>query len=138
MSLKIFIVEDHPIMRYTLSNFIQNKLGLEVSGVAAAGMEALKRLAEVETDIVLIDVLLPGMSGFDLVKQLQERKPGLPCLMLSGHGEITYVQHALRIGARGYVLKGNPPEIREAIAIVMAGGTYLSPVLQANLSGAGG
>jgi DNA-binding NarL/FixJ family response regulator len=134
MNLKIFIVEDHPVMRYTLSNFIQNKLGFEVSGAAASGVEALKRLTEVEADMVLIDVLLPGMSGFDLAEQLQKRQPELLCLMLSGHGEPTYIQHAFRVGARGYILKGNPPELRTAIETVRDGGTYLSPGLQAKLS----
>jgi DNA-binding NarL/FixJ family response regulator len=138
MSLKIFIVEDHPVMRSTLSGFIQNKPGLEVVGVAATGAEALERLAEVEADLSLIDVRLPGMSGLKLVEQLRERYPNLLCLMLSGHGEIPYIRHAFREGAQGYVLKGKPSEILEAIQAVSSGGTYLSPTLQSKLLEIGG
>jgi DNA-binding NarL/FixJ family response regulator len=138
MSLKIFIVEDHPIMRYTLSKFIQKTLGLKVCGAAATGAEALERLAEVEADLVLIDVLLPGMSGLQLVEQLQERYPELLCLMLSGHGETFYIRQAFSLGARGYILKGDPSELLKAIEAVRSGGTYLSPTLQAKLSEAGG
>jgi DNA-binding NarL/FixJ family response regulator len=133
MSLKIFIVEDHPVMRSTLSGFLQSKAGLEVVGAAATGTEALERLAQVKADLSLIDVRLPGMSGLNLVEQLQEKYPDLLCLMLSGHGETPYIRHAFKVGARGYILKGNPPELLEAIQAVSGGGTYLSPSLQAKL-----
>jgi len=86
----------------------------------------------------MVDVLLPGINGIDLVKQLQERYPGLLCLALSEHGKTIYIQHAFSVGARGYILKGNLPELREAIEAVVGGGTYLSPTLQANLSTAEG
>jgi DNA-binding NarL/FixJ family response regulator len=138
MSLKIFIVEDHPLMRKTLSHFIQSRPGLEVVGTAETETEALQRLAEVESDIVLIDVRLAGVNGIYLAEQLQEKYPGLLCLMLSGYGEVTHIRHAFRVGVRGYVLKGKPAEILEAIQTVAGGGTYLSPSLQEKLSGADG
>ena len=136
MSLKIFIVEDHPLMRRTLSDFIQSNPNLEVAGSAGTEAEALQGLAEVEANIVLIDVRLAGASGLHLAEQLRERYPKLLCLMLSGYREAPYIRHAFRVGARGYILKGNPPEILEAIQIVASGGTYLSPALQEKLSGA--
>jgi DNA-binding NarL/FixJ family response regulator len=129
MTLKIFIVEDHPILLYTLKGFIKNEAGLQVCGTATTGAEALERLAETEADLALIDVKLPGISGLELLEQLRERYPGLLCLMLSGHGETTYIQQALRAGARGYILKGNPDEMLAAIQTVAGGGTYLSPSL---------
>jgi DNA-binding NarL/FixJ family response regulator len=137
MSLKIFIVEDHPITRYTLGKFLQKKPDLELCGEAATGAEALERLAEVEADLILIDVLLSGMNGLQLVEQLQEKYPALLCLMLSGHNETLYIRRAFSAGARGYILKGNPSEMLEAIQTVRDGGTYLSPALQAKLSEAG-
>ncbi len=102
-------------------------------GAVATGAEALGRLAEVEADIALIDVRLPGMNGIDLVEQLQARYPALRCLVLSGYRESIYIRHAFRVGARAYILKGNPPELLEAIQTVMAGGIYLSPSLQGKL-----
>lgn len=134
MSLKIFIVEDHDVMRATLNGFLKSKPGLEVVGLAATSAEALQCLAEIEADIALVDVRLPGMNGLELVEQLQEKYPGLVCLMLSGHGEVPYIRHAFRAGARGYILKGKPPELLEAIQVVSQGGTYLSPALQTKLA----
>jgi DNA-binding NarL/FixJ family response regulator len=72
MSPQIFIIEDHPIMRYTLSKFIRKTLYLEVCGEAASRAEALERLAKVEVDLVLIDVLLPGMSGLELWRSCRQ------------------------------------------------------------------
>ena len=138
MTLKIFIIEDHPIMRYTLNGFINDKPGLEVCGMAETGVEALERLAEVKADFVLVDVRLSGTSGLDLVAQLRARDPELRCLVLSGYSEVSYIQHAFRVGARGYILKGKPQEILEAIQAVSSGETYLSPALQAKLSEAEG
>jgi DNA-binding NarL/FixJ family response regulator len=137
MGLKIFIVEDHPVMRQTLSSFIQSKPDLEVAGTAATEAEALQRLAEVEANIVLIDVRLAGKNGLHLVERLLEQYPELLCLMLSGYSETIYIRHAFRVGARGYVLKGRPAEILEAIQTIAVGETYLSPALQEKLSGAG-
>jgi DNA-binding NarL/FixJ family response regulator len=136
VSLKIFIVEDHPLIRQTLNDFIKSDPGLEVAGLAATGAEALERLAEVAADLVIVDVRLAGTNGIYLVEQLRERYPELLCLMLSGHGEVSHIRHAFKVGARGYILKGNPPEILEAIQTVAGGGTYLSPALQEKLSGA--
>jgi DNA-binding NarL/FixJ family response regulator len=137
VSLKqIFIIEDHLIMRETLSYLIKREPGLEVCGTAETGEAALQQLAAVEADLVLLDLKLPGMSGFDLMQALHVRQPDLPCLILSGYSEGYYVRRAFSVGARGYVLKGKPEEILEAIQVVGSGGTYLSAALQAKLSGA--
>ena len=114
-----------------------NEPGLEVVGTAATEAEVLQRLAEVEVNMVLIDVRLAGKNGLPLAERLLEHYPELLCLILSGHGETTYIRHAFRAGARGYILKGKPAEILEAIQVVNAGGMYLSPALQEKLSGAG-
>jgi DNA-binding NarL/FixJ family response regulator len=88
--------------------------------------------------LVLVDLLMPEMSGLELLNQLNDSYPGLPCLVLSGHGEGFYIRQALKAGARGYILKGNPPEIGLAIETIRRGGTYLNPDLQLKLFEAGG
>lgn len=70
------------------------------------------------------------MDGIDFVAAAQQRWPGLACLMFSGHGQEHYVTRALNVGARGYVLKGDPSELPEAIRSVLRGGDYLSPNLR--------
>lgn len=124
-------------MREALSDLIEKKLGLTVCGSAATGEEAIQQLEHVTAELVLVDVALPGMSGFDLMQLLHEKQPALSCLFLSGHAEMTYIRRALGVGARGYVLKGNPAEIVAAIQEVRRGGIYLSAAIRAKLSGEG-
>lgn len=113
---------------------IKNESGLEVCGSAATGEAALQQLATVAADLVLLDLALPAMSGIEVVQALQVRQPALPCLILSGHSQASYIRQALAAGARGYVLKGTPSEILLAIQTVGAGGTYLSAAVQAKLT----
>jgi DNA-binding NarL/FixJ family response regulator len=126
MSSKIFIVEDHPTMRQMMREFIEAISGMEVCGVAATAEEGLEYLVDLEVDLVTVDISLPGMNGIDLVAKLQARWPQLPCIIVSGHHEPGYIKRAFAEGARGYVAKGNPMEIRTAIEQVLAGKIYLN------------
>jgi DNA-binding NarL/FixJ family response regulator len=137
-SKKVFIVEDHPIMREALGDLIKSQPGFEVCGSAATGEEALQHLAVMAADLVLIDLALTGMNGIELVRVLRERQPDLRCLVLSGLTEVPYVRGALEVGVQGYILKGNPLELLEALREVSGGGTYLSAALHGKLSGADG
>jgi DNA-binding NarL/FixJ family response regulator len=130
MTTQIYIVEDHPLMRQVLCESVEKMPGLSVSGTAASAEEALTMLDGREVDLVLIDMSLPQMSGAELVGALQKRRPELPCLIVSGHRESIYVRQALLAGARGYVIKGDPYEIEEAIQEVLAGNKYLSKQLR--------
>lgn len=134
LTLKVFIVEDHFVMRETLSYLIKREPGLAVCGAAETGEAAFQQLATVAADLVLVDLSLPGMNGIDLIQRLQVRQPDLPCLILSGHDKVNYVRQALDVGAQGYVLKGKPEEMLEAIQTVSNGGTYVSSALQGKLS----
>lgn len=131
---QIYLVEDHSLMRQALQSSVEMLPGLVVCGAAASAEEALVALAApggVAADVVLIDMSLPGMSGIELVQKLLARRPALRCLILSGHREPAYVEQALAAGAWGYVLKGYPQDITEAIAEVLDGNQYLSRALRA-------
>ena len=134
MKYSIYIVEDNELVRGTLREFIEMDTDLQVCGVADSAEAALEELPDVHPDLLVVDVSLPGMSGIDLAREVKERKPELPCLMLSGHQERTYMQRALEVGARGYVLKGNPSDIFNAIHEVLGGETYMSAPLRGNPS----
>lgn len=125
-SKHIFLVEDHPIMREMLISFLEVTQGFEVCGSAESAEEAIESLKEAKPDLVLVDVSLPEMSGIDLVRHIRSTYPELPCLMLSGHGESSYVKRALQAGARGYVLKDDSVELPTAILTVLGGDVYLS------------
>jgi DNA-binding NarL/FixJ family response regulator len=126
----VFLVEDHPLMRMTLTDYVGLFPGLHVSGTAATAEEALESVQHDRPDLMLIDVSLPGMTGLDLVERLHERWPELPCLMLSGHGQPEHVRRALDAGARGYILKGDPYELGPAIRHVLDGDVYISDTLR--------
>jgi DNA-binding NarL/FixJ family response regulator len=124
--MKIFIVEDHPLMRSMLTEFIEALPDLEVCHAARTGEEALEHLPSTDPDLLLIDVSLPRMSGIDFVREVKMRWPDLPCLMLTGHQELTYVERAIDAGAAGYVIKGEPMDLHEALDYAREGKPYLS------------
>lgn len=127
---RIFLVEDHPMMLEVVRDFISVMSDLQMCGEAASAEDALEILDAAAPDLVLVDTSLGRMNGIDFVAEVQQRWPGLPCLMLSGHGQEHYVARALNVGARGYVLKGDPSELPQAIRSVLGGGQYISPNLR--------
>lgn len=127
---RIFVVDDHELVREMLVLYIRMEADLEVCGTAASGAEALAKIGGLGCDLALLDVGMPGMSGIELAEALRARHPEVRCLMLSGHAERVYVQGALEAGARGYVMKGDPETILEAIRQVLRGEDYLSAEVQ--------
>jgi DNA-binding NarL/FixJ family response regulator len=123
-AINVLLVEDHGMMRDALVEFLAGFPSVRVAGAVATGDEALAHVSTRQPDLVLADVSLPGMSGIELVQEIGQRWPDLPCLMLSGHHASSYVQRSREAGARGYVLKGNPDELESAIDAVAKGGTY--------------
>lgn len=118
---RVFIVDDHPLIRQVLTRMLAAESDLEVIGAVASAEEALKALEELSPDIALVDYSLPGMSGLDLIKLLRHDHPNVCCLMFSSCHERFYVDAALRAGARGYVVKGEPEALLRAIAKVKEG-----------------
>lgn len=127
--ISILLVEDHLRVGLAITRFLEERGHFQVSAIAQTGEEALEKLSHLSVDLVLIDVNLPKMSGIDLVIVLQKKYPDLPCLMLSGHTASSYVARSLRVGAKGYVLKGNSAAILEGIERVLNGEVYLSEEL---------
>jgi len=130
MSSNVYIVEDNDRMRALLRDWIDELPGLSVCGAAPTAETALQELQELEVDLAIIDMSLPAMGGIELVAALREMRPQMRCLILSGHNERTYVERALAAGAQGYLLKGEPGEIENAIEQVLSGGQYLSASLK--------
>lgn len=126
--IRVYIVEDHPVYQETLVDYLGLTEGLELCGVASSAEQAIEELPKAAPAVVLMDLSLPRKSGFDLLDHIQ-REWGLPCVILSGHGEQGYVERALRAGARGYVLKGRPTEIPLAVHEIMNGRRFVSAAL---------
>jgi DNA-binding NarL/FixJ family response regulator len=122
---QIFIVEDHQVMREAYQMLLEMEPDLEVCGTAATGEDALSALKATQPDLMLVDVSLPGMSGIELVQQLQTRYPTLPTLVISGHDETVYAEQALRAGAKGYLdKKGLSHIMLDAIRQVLDGKSF--------------
>ena len=129
---RVYIVEDHPVMRETLQDYLSLAPDLEICGMAESAEAASEALDAAAPDVVVVDLSLPGRSGLELVEEIHQRW-GTPCVILSGHGERTYVGRAFACGARGYVLKGNPRDLPEAIRDVLGGEIHLSSALRHKL-----
>jgi DNA-binding NarL/FixJ family response regulator len=126
----ILLVEDHKIMAETLVRILRTKGNFDVADVAESAEDAMDWLSACagnhQIDLALVDVVLPRTSGIELVSMIQEKYPGLPCLMISGRSGGQYVSRSLSAGARGYVLKDDLHEVVQGIRLVLDGGTYFS------------
>lgn len=107
MPHQIFIVEDHPAMREAYASVLALEPDLHLTGQAASAEEALRVLESVPCDLVVTDMMLPGMSGVDLIERVHQTRPALPMLVISGHEEDLYAQRARDAGAVGFLPKSN-------------------------------
>ena len=131
---RIFLVDDHPIVRQGLALLINNEPDLAVIGEGEDAYGALHLIREKKPDVVLLDVSLRDSDGIELLKELKSYNPDLPVLMLSMHDESLYAERALRAGARGYVMKQEAPQVLlSAIRKVLDGDVYVSERMSATL-----
>lgn len=131
---RVFLVDDHPIVRQGLAQLINHETDLAVVGEGEDAYGALRSIREARPDLVLVDVSLKDSDGIELVKELKSQFSDLPVLVLSMHDESLYTERALRAGASGYIMKQEAPEILlSAIRTVLSGNVYTSPKMGAAL-----
>jgi len=131
---KVFIVDDHCILREGLSRLINSEDDLMVCGEADNISNALQTIAGCKPDIVIVDITLGDGSGIRLVENLTYSHPGLPVLVLSMHDESTYAERCLKTGAMGYIMKQESSrELLSAIRKVLSGEIYVSDKLNVKL-----
>ena len=124
---RIFLIDDHPMLREGLASIITRHSDFEVCGVAATAAEAVAAVGEAAPDLVMMDISLPDKSGLELIKDLLALHPTLPVLVFSMHDEALYAERVMRAGAKGYLMKGAPAEeLMHAIDRVLGGEIYLS------------
>jgi len=128
--IRILIADDHAIVRSGLKQILATAPDMAVAAEATNGAEVLQHLSGASVDLLLLDMTMPGISGVDLIRQLHERYPLLPILVLSMHNEGQIITRALRAGAAGYVTKDSEPEVLLAgIRKVAGGGRFIDPSL---------
>ena len=124
---RIFVVDDHPIVRQGLALMINAENDLVVCGEAEEAQTALQAIVECKPDILIIDISLNGPDGLELVKHVRTLFPDLPVLILSMHDETTYAERALRAKANGYIMKQEATDkVLVAVRRILNGEIYLS------------
>ena len=108
MSERILLVDDHPLTRSALAGLLQQH-GFEIAGEAADGEEAIARAREIQPDLVLLDLSMPGLDGLSALPRLREAAPSCEVVVLTASGEEDNLLGAIRAGAAGYLLKSEPP-----------------------------
>ena len=120
--IRVLCVDDHPVVRDGIAAIINLQPDMVLAGAAATGGEALERFFELRPDVALVDLRLPDMSGFDLIRKIKDKSPNARIIVLSSHEGDVDIQRALEAGAQGYVAKGIVRgELLETIRSVHAG-----------------
>jgi two-component system, NarL family, response regulator LiaR len=128
MSIRVMIVDDHAMVHIGLSAMIDACEGIELVAEASSGEEALRLCASILIDIVLMDLLLPGINGIETTRSIKQQYANIQVLALTSYEDIEHVQAALKAGAIGYLLKNiSASELRHAIENAYDGRSILSP-----------
>ena len=124
---RIVLADDHAILREGLKQILLTQGDIQIVAQAADGHEVLKRVRELDFDVLVLDMSMPGKSGVELIKQVKSEKPKLRILVLTMHEEHQYAVRAIRAGASGYLTKeGASAQLVSAIRKVAGGGAYIS------------
>jgi DNA-binding NarL/FixJ family response regulator len=127
-------VDDHPAVRHGLRLMIGDAEDLELVGHVHNGEEVLEAIERLRPEVVIMDVRLPGIDGISTVKRIAQSCPGVHTVMFSAYGDKRLLSDAIAAGARGYVMKGSPPEdLLRAIRTVVAGKPFVDPSLSPTL-----
>lgn len=125
--IRVFLADDHKILRESLVILLSQKENIEVVGAAGDGQEAYRKILELKPDIAVLDISIPRLNGLDLAEKLKAELPEVKVVILTMHKSGEFVSKALCAGVRGYVLKENAlEELIECIELVYANKIYLS------------
>ncbi len=126
--IRVLLTDDHAILRVGLRAFLERYDDVEVVGEAQDGAEAVRCVQELQPDIVLMDIAMPGMNGLKATQQIRQQYPATRVLILTQHEDRQYVMPLLQAGASGYVLKrALGADLISALRTVAKGGTFLYP-----------
>ncbi len=128
--IKVILADDHQIVRQGLRQILALASDVVVVGEAANGADVLSLIEEIDCDVLLLDMTMPGLSGVELIKRIKQSERSPSILVLSMHNEGQLVTRALKAGAVGYITKDSDPEMLvSALRKVAKGGKYIDPVL---------
>ncbi|SFB88842.1 DNA-binding response regulator, NarL/FixJ family, contains REC and HTH domains [Marinospirillum celere] len=132
--IRVLIVDDHVLVRTGIERILADAEGIEVIGQAVDGEEAISLTRELEPDIVLMDVKMPGIGGVEATRKICRAHPKSMVIGLTASGDDTFVQRLLQAGAKGYLTKGSSyEEVVRAIKLVASGQHYVDPTVASGL-----
>ncbi len=134
MAVRVFIADDHGVVREALKRLIDSNPDFQVVGEASGGLEVLQKVIDTKPDVVIMDLGMPGLDGVKCTASLIKANPLTKVIALTAHEEAAYIKDCLAAGAKGYVLKRSlAEELQLALTVVSRGGTYLDPLVSAKL-----
>jgi len=132
--VKIFLADDHSILRDGLKMILENEEEFNIVGEAGDGREAYEMIEKLKPDVAILDISMPSMSGIELSRHLKKFLPNMKILILSRHDKDEYIKQVLQFGVEGYILKDDASdELIKAVKEVMKGNLYLSPRLASGM-----
>jgi DNA-binding NarL/FixJ family response regulator len=133
-SVRVLIADDHPMFRKGLRGLMQSVDGVEVVGEATGGEEAIALAENLQPDVVLMDINMPGVNGIEATRRILHVNPSIGVLVLTMYEDDDSVFAVMRAGARGYLLKGvDQAEVLRAINAVSSGEAIFSPSIASRL-----
>jgi DNA-binding NarL/FixJ family response regulator len=131
---RVLVVDDHPVVREGVRMFLAGQPGLEVVGEAEDGGDAVKKLKEIQADVVLLDLVMPKMNGLEALPGIRRARPKARVIAFTVHNTREHVQQAMAAHVDGYLLKeSSPDEYVQAINAVMGGKFFVSPAAAGHL-----
>jgi two-component system response regulator NreC len=128
VAISVILADDHPVVRRGMQALLERERDFSIAGVAADGLEAVRLAEQLKPDVLVLDLMMPGLSGLEVLRILRERSPRTRTVVLSMYSSSAFIAQALQSGAIGYVLKGCTEEnLVRAVREAAAGRRYLSP-----------
>ena len=132
--IRILLADDHTLFRQGMKTLLAAESDMEVAGEASSGTEAAEKAVQLEPDVVLMDIGMPGPSSFEVARQIRRTRPSTKVLFLTMYNDEDYLVESMEVGASGYVLKDSPADqLVGAVRDVWRGGSYLSPRMLSQL-----
>ena len=134
MNIRVLLVDDHAVLREGMRNLLEGEKDLEVVGEASDGEEAVKLASELKPDVVIMDIVMPKLSGIQATRLIKQASPSTAILILTAYNDIRYIIGLLEAGACGYLLKSaRSNEIAGAIRAVRSGESVLDAAVTRKL-----
>ncbi|MGM9986029.1 MAG: response regulator [Bacillaceae bacterium] len=133
-TVKVIIIDDHKLFREGIKRILEFESSLEVVAEGSDGIDVIPLAQKYEYDVIIMDINMPTINGVNATRELLKVQPDAKVIILSIHDDESYVMHALRMGAKGYLLKEMDADtLIEAVQVVAGGGCYLHPKVTKSL-----